>query len=80
MVLGWKARSDLRGAASPVNALEGDPREAKTYYLLAQARFNGGDLQNAGAAIRGALKLNPRQSDFQQLRDRIEEASAASSP
>ena len=61
-------------------ALEGDPREAKTYYLLAQARFNGGDLQNAGAAIRGALKLNPRQSDFQQLRDRIEEASAASSP
>jgi Tetratricopeptide repeat len=59
-------------------ALEQDPNEAKTYYLLAQADFNGGDLRAAGTAIGAALNLDPSQPDFCDLRDRIEKARTAS--
>ncbi len=59
-------------------ALEQDPYEAKTYYLLAQADFNGGDLRAACAAIGTALKLDPSRPDFCDLRDRIEQARTAS--
>jgi len=60
-------------------ALEQDPREAKTYYLLAQAYFNGGDVQRASTEIGEALRLDPARSDFRDLHDRIEAATAASS-
>jgi len=61
-------------------ALQQDPREAKTYFLLAEAHFKDGDLEDAGSAIRDALKLDPARSDFRELRDRIDEARTASSP
>jgi tetratricopeptide (TPR) repeat protein len=59
-------------------ALEQDPNEAKTYYLLAQADFNAGDIRAACAAITSALRLDPSRPDFCDLRDRIEQARAAS--
>ena len=61
-------------------ALEQDANEAKTYYLLAQADFNGGDIRAACEAIGAALKLDPSRPDFCDLRDRIEQARTASLP
>lgn len=56
-------------------ALQQNPRDAKTYYLIAQAHFNSGDLQNASAEIAQALKLNPTQPEFLALRAQILTAS-----
>jgi Tfp pilus assembly protein PilF len=53
-------------------ALEQDRRNAKTYYLLAEAHFNSGDLPNATAEIAQAMNLNPVQADFRDLFERIE--------
>jgi Flp pilus assembly protein TadD len=61
------------------NALRQDPRDAKTYYLLAEAHFGDGDLRNASLEIAEALKLNPTQSDFRDLHEQIERARAAQS-
>jgi Tfp pilus assembly protein PilF len=69
----WSLAADLFK-----KALAQDPREAKTYYLLAQAHLNAGDFQTADAAITDALKLEPARSDFRDLRDRIEKARTAS--
>jgi hypothetical protein len=54
-------------------ALEQDTRNAKTYYLLAQAHLNGGDVANATDEVAQALRLNPDQSDFRNLSERIEQ-------
>jgi len=54
-------------------ALEQDTRNAKTYYLLAQAHLNGGDIANATNEVAQALRLNPDQSDFRNLSERIEQ-------
>ena len=53
-------------------ALEQDSRNAKTYYLLAEAHFNSGDFPNARNEVSQALRLNPDQSDFRNLSERIE--------
>jgi tetratricopeptide (TPR) repeat protein len=53
-------------------ALEQDASNAKSYYLLAEAHFNGGDLPHATTEVVQALKLNPNQSDFRDLFERIE--------
>src|SRR5436305_8917248 len=48
-------------------ALEQDSRNAKTYYLLAEAHFNSGEFPNARNEGSQALRLNPDQSDFRNL-------------
>jgi tetratricopeptide (TPR) repeat protein len=53
-------------------ALEQDAGNAKSYYLLAEAHFNSGDLPHARNEAAQALKLNPNQSDFRDLLERIE--------
>ena len=60
-------------------AVQQDPGEAKTHYLLAQAHFGDGDFRNASLEIAEALKLNPTQSDFRYLHEQIERARAVKS-
>jgi tetratricopeptide (TPR) repeat protein len=55
-------------------ALEQNPHDAKTCYLLAQAHLKVGDIRNASTAIAEAIKLNPNQPEFIALRDEIEKA------
>jgi hypothetical protein len=55
-------------------ALQQDPRNAKTYYLIAQAHFRAGDIRDAEAEITQALRLNPTQPDFLDLHKTIERA------
>lgn len=55
-------------------ALEQDRTDAKTYYLLAQAHFNAGDLKNARRAVDLAIKLKPGQPEFLSLSEKIERA------
>jgi Tfp pilus assembly protein PilF len=55
-------------------AVQQDPLNAKTHYLLAEANFNAGDLEGAEAEIAEALKLNPAPPEFCQLQEQIENA------
>jgi len=61
-------------------ALQQDPREAKTYYLLGQAYFNARDLDKASVALMQALKLRPAQAEFLALREKIEHAKSETAP
>ena len=55
-------------------AVQLDPRDAKTYYLIAQADFKGRDFRNASLAITQAIKLNPTQPQFHALSEEIQRA------
>ena len=57
-------------------ALQQDPREAKTHYLLAQACFNAGNRHDAIIALARALQLRPAQPEFLALKDKIENANS----
>jgi hypothetical protein len=57
-------------------ALQQNPRDAKTYYLMASAHFNAGDFPSASREIAEALKLNPSQSDFIALQVQIRNSEA----
>ena len=57
-----------------------DPRDAKTYYLIAQAHFKARDFRNASLAITQAIKLNPTQPQFHALSEEIRRAQTAESP
>ena len=59
-------------------ALLQDPRNAKTYYLLAEAHFKAGDIESASTEIAQALRLNPTQPDLCQLNAQIEQARVLS--
>ena len=61
-------------------ALQQNPREDKTYYLLAQAQFNAQDFDHARLAISEAIKLNPTQPQFHALSEEIERLQCASVP
>lgn len=52
-------------------ALEQDPQEGKTFYLLAQAQLAAGDIQNARLSIGRALEREPDRAEYRQLRDEI---------
>ena len=52
-------------------SLESEPEDAKTYYLLALARLEGGNRPGAAQAIEEALRRRPTQKEFLELRDRI---------
>jgi tetratricopeptide (TPR) repeat protein len=55
-------------------AVQLDPRDAKTYYLIAQAHFKAHDFRNASLAITQAIKLNPTQPQFDALSEEIQSA------
>jgi Tfp pilus assembly protein PilF len=61
-------------------AVQQDPTDAKTYYLLAQAQFNARDLQSASEAISRAIELNASQPEFRQLNDQVARARSHGQP
>lgn len=52
-------------------ALEQDPQEAKTFYLLARAQLALGDIPNARLSIGRALQREPDRPEYRQLREEI---------
>jgi len=54
-----------------LNSLRSEPGSAKTHYLIARARFELGNRQGALAEIDEAIRLLPKQGEFQDLRQRI---------
>ncbi|MEO6872638.1 MAG: tetratricopeptide repeat protein [Chthoniobacterales bacterium] len=54
-------------------ALELEPHDSKTLYLLAQTHFQAGDLATARIRVEQAIKLIPNQPDFLSLHGEIEE-------
>jgi Tfp pilus assembly protein PilF len=69
-----------RAAGFFAQALRQDPRDAKTYYLIAQAQFHVGDFQNASLAVARAIKLNPAEPEFHALSDAIQRAQTSTVP
>jgi predicted TPR repeat methyltransferase len=65
----WDVAAELFARALELN------KNAKTFYLLAEAQFGAGNLLAADSAIIRALQLNPAQSEFRLLADRIAVAS-----
>jgi hypothetical protein len=53
-------------------ALEQNPRDAKTYYLLATAHLNLGDIQRARAEISQAIQFDPARPEFIVLKQELE--------
>jgi Flp pilus assembly protein TadD len=68
-----------RAAKFFAKAVQQDPGDAKTYYLIAQAQLQAHDFQNASLAIARAIKLNPAQPQFHALREEIQLAQSAES-
>jgi hypothetical protein len=60
------AENYLRGA------LKIEPQNAKTHFLLAQTLFEKGDRNAARFEIERALKLNPHQREFGELKNKID--------
>ena len=56
-------------------ALDQNPRDPKTYYLLAEAHAKAGDYRRARIEIAQALKLNPAQAEFIALQQELERRS-----
>ncbi len=53
-------------------ALEQNPRDAKTHYLLARAHVNLGDIQSARAELSQAIQLDPARPEFSVLKQELE--------
>lgn len=52
-------------------ALEQEPQEGKTLYLLARAQRAVGDIPNARISIERALKREPKREEYRQLHDEL---------
>jgi tetratricopeptide (TPR) repeat protein len=59
------------GAKFFAKALEQDPNDAKTHYLLAKILLIERDLENARKEIDRAIELKPNQPEFAKLRQQI---------
>jgi Flp pilus assembly protein TadD len=73
--LGVLALEENRGQLAVnlfVKALQQNPRDAKTHYLLARSHLSIGDLKSARLEIEQALKLDSRQPEFQDLKADLE--------
>jgi hypothetical protein len=73
--LGVLALEENRGQLAVdffAKALQQNPRHAKTHYLLARSHLSMGDLKGARSEIEQALKLDPRQPEFQTLKTDLE--------
>ncbi|MEY2562385.1 MAG: hypothetical protein QOH88_578 [Verrucomicrobiota bacterium] len=53
-------------------ALQVDPGDARTHYLLARAQFESGHNEGALTEIQSALRLKPGQQEFETLRELIQ--------
>ncbi len=62
------------------SALRIDPSDAKTNYLLAEARLGKRDLNGAQMALTEALRLQPAQPAFLKLNDQLATERAAATP
>ena len=56
-------------------ALKAEPDSAKTYFLIARARREAGNIPGALAAIEVAIRLDGRTPDFQKFHDELRGAS-----
>jgi tetratricopeptide (TPR) repeat protein len=54
-------------------ALEQEPQDAKTFYLLAKAQLALGDVQNARISIERALERDRDRTEYRQLQEEIEQ-------
>jgi Flp pilus assembly protein TadD len=62
----WNAAAEFFRAA-----IQSDPRDAKTHFLLARALLEAGDLVQASLEIQRALELKPDQKEFVELAEII---------
>lgn len=60
-------------------AVEVEPNDAKSHYLLAQAALASGDARRALAAAEEAVRLEPARPEFLELRKQILDKTAADS-
>ncbi len=58
-------------------ALEQNPRDAKTYFLLANAHFKEGHFETARREIIQAIKLDPTRPEFAALKQQLEQKPIA---
>jgi tetratricopeptide (TPR) repeat protein len=79
-ILALEEKHWSRAAKFFAKAVQQDPGDAKTYYLIAQAQFHAHDLQNASLAIAHAINLNPAEPQFHALSEEIRRARTTESP
>ena len=79
-ILALEEKHWSRAAKFFAKAVQQDPGDAKTYYLIAQAQFRAHDLQNASLAIAHAINLNPAEPQFHALSEQIRRARTTESP
>ena len=78
--LGVLALEENRGQLAVdffAKALQQNPRDTKTHYLLARSHLSIGDLKGARSEIEQALKLDPQQPEFQDLKADLEKKTAS---
>jgi tetratricopeptide (TPR) repeat protein len=73
-ILALEEKHWSRAAKFFARAVQQDPGDAKTYYLIAQAQFHAHDFQNARIAIAHAIELNPAEPQFRALSEEIQRA------
>jgi Tfp pilus assembly protein PilF len=79
-ILALEEKHWSRAAKFFARAVQQDPGDAKTYYLIAQAQFHAHDFQNARIAIAHAIELNPAEPQFRALSEEIQRAQTTESP
>jgi hypothetical protein len=62
------------------SSIEAEPDDAKTFYLLARARFEAGKTDTAKSALSQALEMRPHQREFLELRDKLAKPPGAAVP
>ena len=78
--LGVLALEENRGQLAATffaKALQQNPRDAKTHYLLARSQLSTGDFDGAKTEIEEALRLEPRQPEFQDFKKDLEKKAHA---
>jgi len=76
--LGVLALEENRGQLAAnffTKALQQNPRDAKTHYLLARSHLSIGNLKSARTEIEQAVKLDPRQPELQALKADLQKKS-----
>ena len=62
------------------SAIDAEPQDAKTHYLLARAYSDGSQPDAARREIEIALRLRPNQKQFLELRDKLNAPAAVTPP
>ncbi|MFZ3375007.1 MAG: tetratricopeptide repeat protein, partial [Chthoniobacterales bacterium] len=79
-ILALEEKHWSRAAEFLAKAVQQDPGDSKTYYLIAQAQFHARDFQNASLAIARAIELDPAEPQFHLLSEEIQRAQTTESP